>query len=160
MKWVDQQWQNGFYWVYGNISGGSVTIAHPSGEKDDLLGIQVVGSKSHISLAKEEPLTMKVEISAELNALEDTRHDVGTTMNRTNEDVKALEKAFDEKVKQDILAVLESAQAANVDAFGFGQFIQAFHPEVAKTLDWNHYFEQMQFEVEVKSRLKPSIIVS
>ena len=160
VKWVDQQWQNGFYWVYGNISGGSVTVAHPLGEKDDLLGIQVVGSKSHISLSKEQPLTMKVEVKAELNALEDTRQDVGTAMNRTNEDVKALEKAFDEKVKQDILAALKSAQEANVDAFGFGQFIQAFHPDVAKTLDWDHYFEQMQFEVEVKSKLKPSIIVS
>lgn len=160
LGWADQEWQKGYYWVKGRISGGSVTVAHPSGEKGDLLGIQVVNSKSHISLVKEDPLTLKIEVKAQLNALEDTRKEVGTAITRTTEDVVRLEEAFSQKVQQDILHSLEEAQKANVDAFGFGQYLQAFHPELAKKLDWDHYLEQLHFEVEVKGKLRPSVIVS
>lgn len=160
LGWADQDWQNGYYWVKGRISGGSVTVDHPSGDKGDLLGIQVVDSKSRITLAKEEPLTLKIEIEAQLNALEDTRKDVGTALTRTTEDVVRLEEAFDQKVQKDILRALEETQKTSVDAFGFGQYLQAFHPELAKKLDDKQYLQQLHFEVVVKGKLRPSVIIS
>ena len=81
-------------------------------------------------------------------------------MTRTTEDVLRLEEAFDQKVQQDILRALEETQKTNVDAFGFGQYLQAFHPELAKKLDGDHYLQQLHFEVEVKGKLRPSVIVS
>lgn len=160
LGWEDAQWQNGFYWVKGRINDGSITLSNPVATPEDLIVMNIRNSQGRISLLKEEPLTMKIQVEATLKIAEDTRRDIINQINGTTDDQHKIEESFNQLVKEHIQKTLQESQRMNADVFGFGQYLTAYHPDIANQLDWENYFKTMQFEIEVKGKLKPSSIIN
>ena len=160
LGWQDGQWQKGYYWVAGHIKGGSITLDNPLSESNDLLVMDILDSKGKISLAKEQPLTMKIEVEATLNVVEDTRREFANVISGTLADKQKIEDTFSQEVTAQIEKSLSAAQEAGADVFGFGAYLAAHHPKLAASLDWQRYFQDMGFEIHVKGRMKPSAIIN
>ncbi|WP_164545530.1 Ger(x)C family spore germination protein [Paenibacillus albus] len=71
-----------------------------------------------------------------------------------------LEQTFNTQVEQEAKSLLEKAQQAGVDPFGFGLKFRATHAGTAKTWsDWQSIYPRLKFDVQAKVVIEGSGIV-
>jgi len=136
--WLDPHETRGLLWLKGKAKKGAITVPSP-GEPEREVGIKM--RRSSVKIEPEydgENLWFNVKIYAEGDLVEQqSRVDLAKP-----EQIKALENAMSEAIKERTTATLEKAQwEYGVDIFGFGE---AFHRKYKK--DWRELQNQWDEE--------------
>lgn len=160
--WVDSQWCRGYYWIVGNIRKGTITVESPL-EGSGIYTFKTKETKCKISLVNDQPLTLKLDVSAQLDLSEYSNFQTQTSRTSVmlgKKQMKLLEEAVNIAIKQEITDSVQKARELNCDPFGFGQWVNAYHPKTMANQDWENYMQDLQIEVVVDAKLKMSIIIN
>lgn len=156
--WVDEEWVNGFYWIYGNIKRASISIAHPVDETETL-SFAIKKSSCDITVNPQEPLSVQLTIRPVLNIVENTMQDKLNQEEGENF-LEQIKMAIEEKIKNQVENTIALAKENNVDPFGIGRRIWAYYPQDFAKLDEENYMPSLDISVVVESELKFALIIN
>lgn len=155
--WVDQDWVDGYYWIKGRTKKNSVVL-QDIWEDNDMITMEADRSHCRFTIKQQEPLVIGLDIALELNMV-DSR---GSRRIRDEKEMKQrmqqVQQLVEQKVMASAQASIKQAQQLNCEPFGIGQWLNAYHPSLAKQYDWQQDFAKVQIEVAVKSKVKTLMV--
>lgn len=157
--WLNQEESRGLLWLRGQVKQGQIKFSLPEGSKG-LMSNEIYTAKTRIKpVVSNGQIIMKVKIDAE-TVVEEITADV--PMDRP-EDIKRLEQAQDQAIYREIQAALNAAQKQlQVDVFGFGEAIHREYPQQWQEMKpvWDELFPELQVELEIKSTILHTNLIS
>ena len=146
---LDKTETRGFLWVTNKVKSGVLCVGI-KGEKADL---EIVKSTTDVTaeIKKDGTIHFKVKVKESGSIATQT----GSENFGKTENIKLIEKAADELIKQEIKSSIKQAQSLDSDIFGFGEMLHSKYPKQWKTLegDWDNAFKNINVDIEVEAKI-------
>lgn len=157
VEWVEQSWVDGYYWICGQIKQAPLTLKNVW-EQGDMLVLETERSSCRLSLKNEEPLTLKLEIEAKMDMVDNRGiHNVADEKSLV-QSLNEAELKAEEKIVEIVTKSLREAQSLNCDVFNIGQWLYAFYPQITATRDWQNNFTDVEFDIEAEVTIRSLLI--
>lgn len=154
VNWIDGEKGQGTLWVLDQIQQTPVNIDWEN--QKDSISYKVVRQKTNVSTKiKDNKPAMSVNIRAEgdLRSIE-------VPVDVTDPHVLFhIEKALQQKIKEEVEAAIQEAQKTKTDIFGFGEKLHQSKPDMWKELEqeWQDvYFPELDVDITVEAFIRRS----
>ncbi len=140
------------------IEGGLFLIPSPT-DAQGWVSLEMSRSQLEISpQVRDDRINMHIEIKAEGNFYEQT----GTGDLFSLEMFKILNTVAAQEIESEIRSCIDQAQGLNCDFLGWGQLIQAEHPELWAEMgsNWDQVFPLISSDIEVEFEIRRSYLTN
>lgn len=146
---IEEIYARGLNWIKGNIKSSVIALDDVNGEE---VSVEVLDSnvKTKIKFNNNRPeVTYDIELLTNLSEINAQIHMA------TEEKHKKIEDKQNEKVKEEIEAVIKYAQENAVDIFNLSDAIYKKYPKEWDKIkdDWKNVLRNMKIEINVSSKL-------
>lgn len=151
LRWVDQEWMTGYRWITG---GKEMTTLPNAGPEQEDITLEMHKSKCRWELLSANPLRVRANMEGTLYVVENKT----LTKNISLMEIEQLNQHIQQEAKKQLTKriedALQQAQKEKGDAFGLGQWLYAWHPEVVKVQDWPQQFSEAEIEVNLETKIE------
>lgn len=151
VDWVNQEWMTGYRWITGGKEMTTLPNAGP--EKEDIT-LEMQKSKCKWELLSAEPLRVRANMEGKLYVVENKT----LTKNISLSEIEQLNQQVGQEAKKQLTKqiedALQQAQQAEGDAFGLGEWLHAWYPDVIDVQNWPQQFREAEIEVNLETKIE------
>lgn len=146
---LDKTQTRGFLWVMGKVKSGIIKVD----VKDQKVNLEIVKADSEITSTIKEDGTIQFKIKIREEGI--IASQTGSENMSKEENIKLLQKAAEDLIKEEIQGVIEQAKILDADIFGFGDRINRKDAKKWKTLekDWDSTFQKIDVQIDVTAKV-------
>ncbi|WP_431086200.1 Ger(x)C family spore germination protein [Paenibacillus sp. 8b26] len=153
IQWVDNENAIGMSLVNNKVKSGETTLR--CGQKNEIIGINTLFSKTHIhSLMEQGEPVFLIDIK-QTGAVEEAECLIDL---KSPQVMKSLQEQWRKETEKIVYSAIREIQRTRSDVLGFGNELEKSHPEQWKKLStqWSRHFAESTVRVHVTSVLKHS----
>lgn len=151
--WMEDGEARGVSWINNKMQSSIVNL--DCEKKKDAIAIEILRSKTKVKakIKGDQPI-IRIDIH-EIGAVGEAMCSIDLSK---SEELRKLEKQWNEKVKGEVLEAVKKAQDLETDILGFGEAVERADPNAWKKMEkeWDGIFATCEVEVKVESRLRRS----
>ncbi|MGG4554196.1 Ger(x)C family spore germination protein [Paenibacillus humicus] len=152
VDWLSPNESRGMVWMKNKMKKTSLVL-QPDQEIGSM-GMDVIRSKTDLKAKLDDPLHPVIQVGVKLQL---SVRDVNTPIDLKQPEVlHMIEAKANEEIVRDLQGVVQKAQSAKSDIFGFGGVIERQSPAVWKKIEgqWEDLFPQIKVEYNVDSVIR------
>ncbi|MFC0470851.1 Ger(x)C family spore germination protein [Halalkalibacter kiskunsagensis] len=152
-RWITKDITRGISQILNEIENAIVAVDYS--QKKEHIPIELIQSKTTIQTKFDgSKPTIDLHVN-QIGNIADASEDIDLSK---KEVINELEGLWSEKTKEELLAVIDIAQKAGSDVFGFGDKLDIQHPEEWKKVqdNWSEVFPECDINVHVETVIRRS----
>ncbi len=144
--WVEPEWMVSYRWIVGGLE--LTTLPNAGLEQQDIT-MEIHKSKCQWELLSREPLKIRANVKGDLYVVENKNLTKAVSPEEVESLCQHVQQQAVQQMKPQIESAIALAQEQGGDAFGLGEWLHAWHPEVIAGKDWPQLFSNAEIEVNM-----------